>query len=142
MTKLINRLIKKITLKGAISWLLLFAGIACMTVAFCSTPTAVNVNESINETFMSFTKAEWLYFAYLCVPFLVGSICIWLGVKVNPEPFLKVVRDDVKESPKEEVHNYSTDFEEIYTQLEHKRTIQRVDNLIELIEREDKSNGI
>lgn len=142
MKKMINKLFEKITIKGVISWLLLFAGVACMIVAFCSTPTAVNVDASIDATFMSFTKAEWLYFAYLCVFFIVGSICIWLGVKINPEPFLKVVRDDVKKSPKEEVHNYSTDFEEIYTHLEHQRTVQRVDKLLELLEREDKSNGI
>lgn len=141
MTKMMKSLlkqIKKITLKSAISWLLLFVGIACMTVAFCSTPTAVNVDTSTDSTFMSFTKTEWLYIAYVYSLFVVGNICIWIGIKVNPEPFLKVLRENVEDNQRDEIHNYSTDFAEVCTQLDHQCTMQRVDNLIELIESEDK----
>lgn len=141
MTKMMNSLfeqIKKITLKSAISWFLLFAGIAFLTVAFCSTPTAVNVDASTDATFMSFTKSEWLYIAYVYVLFFVGNICIWIGIKVNPEPFIKVLRENTEDDPRAEIHNYSTDFAEVCTQLDHQCTMQRVDNLIELIESEDK----
>lgn len=145
MTKLMNNLleqIKKITIKNAVGWLLLFVGVACWVVVFCSTPTAVNVDASIDATFMSFTKAEWLYMACMCVILIIGSICLWLGVKLNPEPFHKVLKEDDEDKPRTVVHNYSYDFAEICTQLDHQRTMQRVDKLIEQIEKEDKSNGI
>ena len=138
MKRLINRLleqIKKITLKGVIGWSLLFVGIACLVLVFSCTPTAVNVSEA---TYMGFTTTEWLYMALACAVLIIGSICIWLGIKINPEPFLKALREDIENKPVAKVHNYSNDFAEICERLDHQCTIQRVDNLIELIESEDK----
>ena len=145
MTKLMNNLleqIKKITIKSAAGWVLLLVGVTCWVVAFCSTPTAVNVDASMDATFMSFTKAEWLYMACMCVILIIGSICLWLGVKINPEPFHNVLKEDDEDEPRAVVHNYSNDFAEICTYLDHQHTMQRVDKLIKQIEREDKHNGI
>lgn len=139
-----KKVLSKITGRAVLGWTLLFIGVACWLFAFCSSPTAVNVDE---VTFMCFTKTEWIYFALMVVVIIIGSICILLGIKVNPEPFIKVLYED--DEPEEEkpclyIHNYSVDFEELYEHIQHQQEhiqhqqiLTKVDELISLIEKEN-----
>lgn len=118
MIKAMNSLleqIKRITLKGVIGWLLLLVGVACWVFGLCVYSDMVN---------------EMQLLCFIIAFLIIGSICIWLGIKINPKPFLKVLKEDDADKPIAGVRNYSTDFAEICTQLDHQCTMQRVDSLI------------
>lgn len=111
-------------IKNVIGYIFLTLGTFCWCIGLCAgTPATTNGTAEVNE---------WSLIAIILAILLVGSIFIALSVKINPEPFCKVLHEDTEETIEEivEEHNYSEDFEQIYNQL----LLQKVDKIIESIQ--------
>lgn len=111
-------------IKTVIGNIFLSLGTLGWCVGLCAgTPATVDGSAGTND---------WLLFAFVIAILIVGSIFIALSIKINPEPFCKVLHEDTEEIIEEivEEHNYSEDFEQIYNQL----LLHKVDKIIESIQ--------
>ena len=111
--------------RAVIGYIFSFLGTLCWVIGLCvDTPTTANGSVPINE---------WSLFGFVIGLLVVGSIFIALSIKINPEPFYKVLHEEKQEVTYEivEEHNYSDDFEQIYNQL----LLQRVDRIIDDIQK-------
>lgn len=112
-------------IKTVIGNIFLSLGTLGWCVGLCAgTPATVDGSAGTND---------WLLFAFVIAILIVGSIFIALSIKINPEPFYKVLHEEKQEVTYEivEEHNYSDDFEQIYNQL----LLQRVDRIIDDIQK-------